>query len=137
MVSEAFVTEFEQSWLPNLSDSGLKRLIVLLAEDSRLLINGSWLEDGARGCLATHAGWHHSRSGQYEEGGGEFWLGAVAGIQSAESLVIAEWDAATGEKARGMRASVLDMLVGERERRTDRVPVATAPATQPSGDPVA
>ena len=42
MLSQECVRELRTSWLPNISDAGLDRLIDLLEKDSPLLIHGSF-----------------------------------------------------------------------------------------------
>ena len=64
MLSQECTRELKTSWLPNITDVGLDRLIDLLEKGSPLLIHGSFTRSVPMGCLATHIAWHHPRTGQ-------------------------------------------------------------------------
>ena len=59
MLNHDCVRELEQSWLPNITDDGLKRIIELLPKDSPLLIHGCCSKAGPVGCLAPPFAWNH------------------------------------------------------------------------------
>lgn len=92
MLSQECVRELQTSWLPHITDTGLDRLIELLEQGSPLLIHGSFTRVVPQGCLATHIAWHHPRTAHLTQDAGIYWLSHVAGLNSATSLVIREWD---------------------------------------------
>ena len=53
------LTEFRTHWLPNVSDTGLSRLVSLLESQSPLLIRGAFVHAVPMGCLASHIAWNH------------------------------------------------------------------------------
>ena len=55
MLSPEFRKELRSSWLPNLTDCALSRLIDLLEKASPLLISGCFTRAVPMGCLASHA----------------------------------------------------------------------------------
>jgi hypothetical protein len=117
MLPEGAVRELQTHWCPNLTDAGLDRLIQLLESDSPLLIHGCFTRAMPMGCLATHAAWHHPRTGHLTQEAGIAWLTRVAGLNPATSQVIREWD------SRGAvwqaRAELLEFLRTERETRDE------------------
>ena len=62
MLSKECVRELHSSWLPNMTDEGLRHLIDLLEKGSPLLIHGSFTRAVPMGCLATHIGWNHPQT---------------------------------------------------------------------------
>src|SRR5579884_2273472 len=92
MLSPECVRELHTSWLPNLTDEGLGRLIDLLEKGSPLLIHGSFTRSVPMGCLATHIAWNHPRTAHMTLDAGICWLNHVAGLNPATSHVIREWD---------------------------------------------
>src|SRR5918912_203193 len=92
MLSNECLPELRSSWLPNMSDKGLNRLIELLEKGSPLLIHGSFTRVVPMGCLATHAAWNHPRTAHLTVDAGITWLHRVAGLNPATSAVIREWD---------------------------------------------
>jgi hypothetical protein len=84
--------ELKSSWLPNITDVGLDRLIDLLEKGSPLLIHGSFTRAVPMGCLATHVAWNHPRTCKMTLDAGICWLNHVAGLNPATSHVIREWD---------------------------------------------
>src|SRR5437867_4031040 len=92
MLSQECVHELRTSWLPHLTDSGLRRLIDLLEKGSPLLIHGSFSRAVPMGCLATHAAWHHPATEHLTQDAGINWLHCVARLNPATSHVIREWD---------------------------------------------
>jgi hypothetical protein len=117
MLSEECLRELRGSWLPNITDDGLNRLIDLLEHDSPLLIHGSFSRATPMGCLATHAAWHHPCTARFHVDAGIQWLSGVAGLNPATSEVIRAWD---GRRSWEVRRDVMDILLEERRRRIDR-----------------
>jgi hypothetical protein len=117
MLSPESVRELQTAWLPNLTDTGLNRLIDLLEKASPLLIHGCFTRAVPMGCLATHAGWNHPRTAHLTQDAGICWLYQVAGLNPATSHVIREWDS-RGAHDWTVRAGLLEVLkAGRRERR--------------------
>src|SRR5262245_12338848 len=52
MLSPEFLHELHTTWLPNMTDAGVNRLIDLLEKNSPLLIHGSFTRAVPMGCLA-------------------------------------------------------------------------------------
>ena len=92
MLSPECVLELKSSWLPNITNVGLDRLIDLLEKDSPLLIHGSFTRAVPMGCLATQIAWNHPRTAKMTLDAGICWLNHIAGLNPATSLVIREWD---------------------------------------------
>src|SRR5688500_19544391 len=92
MLSHESLQELRSSWLPNISDTGLDRLIELLEKGSPLLIHGSFTRAVPMGCLATQVAWHHPATSHLTLDAGICWLHHVAGLNPATSHVIREWD---------------------------------------------
>lgn len=96
MLSQETLRELHTSWLPNITDAGLGRLVDLLEKGSPLLIHGSFTRAVPMGCLATHAAWNHPQTAHLTLDAGICWLNHVAGLNPATSLVIREWDRCAG-----------------------------------------
>src|SRR5581483_5933409 len=92
MLSQECLLELRSSWLPNMSDAGLDRLIDLLEKGSPLLIHGCFTKSVPMGCLATHVAWNHPRTAHLTIDAGINWLHRVAKLNPATSYVIREWD---------------------------------------------
>jgi hypothetical protein len=92
MLPADVVRELRTSWLPNVSDAGLDRVIELLEKGSPLLLSGRFTAALPRGCLATHIAWHHPAVAHRTLDAGVLWLTRVAGLNPATSTVIREWD---------------------------------------------
>ena len=92
MLSQECSHELNASWLPNITDAGLDRLIDLLEKGSPLLIHGSFTRAVPMGCLATHIAWNHPKTAQLTLDAGICWLNRIAGLNPATSQVIREWD---------------------------------------------
>src|SRR5262245_38788201 len=88
MLSPECVRELRSSWLPNITDAGLDRLIDMLEKCSPLLIHGCFTRSVPMGCLATHAAWHHPRTARLHLDAGIRWLNQVAGLNPATSHVV-------------------------------------------------
>src|SRR6516225_8596714 len=97
MLSKECLQELQTSWLPNITDAGLDRLIDLLEKGSPLLVHGCFTRAVPMGCLATHAGWNHPRTAHLTLDAGITWLHHVAGLNPATSHVIREWDCCSGQ----------------------------------------
>src|SRR5207244_8662074 len=109
MLSTESRHELQTSWLPNISEAGLDRLIGLLEKGSPLLIHGSFTRVVPMGCLATHIGWNHPQTAHLTMDAGICWLNHVAGLNPATSHVIREWDK-VGESDFELRADLLALL---------------------------
>jgi hypothetical protein len=122
MLSQDCVRELRSSWLPNLTDSGLDRLIDLLEKGSPLLIHGCFTRAMPMGCLATHAAWHHPETAHLTLDAGITWLHCVAGLNPATSHVIRAWDC-SGAHDYSVRSELLGHFKEERQARsgTERV----------------
>lgn len=92
MTLSGVTKEFSSAWLPNISDSGLLRIIQLLESDSPFLIHGAFVSSPPMGCLASHVAWHHPCTEQYDYEAGVIWLTKVAKLNPATSLVMQAWD---------------------------------------------
>jgi len=123
MLTEACAREFRDSWLPNITDAGLERLMELLRKGSPFLIHGCFTRAVPMGCLATHIAWNHPETADCTVDAGIHWLHRVAGLNPATSLVIREWDT-RGSRDWQLRSDLLDLLEQEIGRRR---PVATDP----------
>lgn len=116
MLSQECVLELRSSWLPNITDAGLDRLIELLEQGSPLLIHGCFTRAVPMGCLATHAAWHHPKTEHLTQDAGINWLHHVAGLNPATSKVIREWDR-QGPQDWQVRSELLVHFKEERARR--------------------
>jgi hypothetical protein len=128
MLSEECVRELHHSWLPNITDEGLDRLIELLEKGSPMLIHGSFTRAVPMGCLATQIAWHHPRTCHLTLDAGVSWLNLVAGLNPATSQVIREWDRA-GCANFQIRSDLLAIF--KEHRKTRRQP-QSAPAVSRS-----
>jgi hypothetical protein len=128
MLSQETLQELQSCWLPNMTDSGLDRLIDLLQKASPLLIHGSFSRAVPMGCLATHVAWNHPRTAHLNMEAGVTWLNRVAHLNPATSYVIREWDR-RGAHDFETRAELLAQLQEERNRRRQQQATpAEAPA---------
>ena len=116
MLSQECLRELQSSWLPNVTDAGLDRLIDLLQKGSPLLVHGCFTRAVPIGCLATHVGWHHPQTAHLTLDAGITWLHRVAGLNPATSHVIREWDC-RGSQNWDVRSELLSEFLQERERR--------------------
>jgi hypothetical protein len=119
MLSRESVCELRALWLPNITDSGLDRLIELLEKGSPLLVHGCFTRALPTGCLATHAAWHHPRTSHLTVDAGINWLHAVAGLNPATSSVVRDWDRA-GPHGLEVRFELLRLFKEERAARCER-----------------
>ena len=128
MLSQECVRELRSSWLPNITDAGLDRLIELLEKGSPLLIHGCFTRAVPMGCLATHAAWNHPRTAHLTLDAGINWLHSIAGLNPATSQVIREWDCC-GAHNWSVRAELLaELKEARRARRETRQPAPRLPA---------
>jgi hypothetical protein len=126
MLSNEVLNELSSQWLPNISDAGLERVIDLLDKGSPLLLAGRFTSALPTGCLATHIAWHHPAVCHRTEDAGILWLTRIAGLNPATSRVIREWDR-HDPRDWGLRRDLLDVLLGERQRRQRSPEVTEAP----------
>jgi len=116
-------SELRSSWLPNITEEGLNRLVDLLEKGSPLLIHGSFTRVVPMGCLATHAAWNHPRTAHLTLDAGISWLHRVACLNPATSHVIREWDRC-GSNSWEVRSELLTVLKEElSSRQQQRQPV--------------
>ncbi len=120
MLSKECVGELRRSWLPNVTDEGLDRIIDLLEKGSPLLIHGSFTRAVPMGCLATQIAWNHPRTTHLTLDAGVTWLNHVAGLNPATSSVIREWDRCAGADFE-FRAELLAMFKEHRLSRQRQV----------------
>jgi hypothetical protein len=116
MLSHEFVRELRSNWLPNVSDTGLDRVIELLEKGSPLLVHGRFTAALPMGCLASHFGWHHPSVCHRTLDAGVLWLTRVAGLNPATSSVIRAWDT-VGPQDWGFRQELSSLLREERAAR--------------------
>jgi hypothetical protein len=116
MLSGECVQELHNSWLPNVSNDGLNRLIDLLEKGSPLLVHGRFTGAVPMGCLASHIGWHHPRVCHRTIDAGILWLTRIAGLNPATSQVIRLWDT-TGPKSWPLREELAAIFRAERSAR--------------------
>ena len=116
MLSQECMHELKTSWIPNITDVGLDRLIDLLEKGSPFLIHGSFTRSVPMGCLATHIAWQHPRTAKMTLDAGVCWLNHVAGLNPATSLVIREWDRCA-EADFEVRSDLLAIFRQERDAR--------------------
>lgn len=130
MLSQETIRELRSSWLPNMTDSGLDRLIEMLEKNSPLLVHGCFTRAIPMGCLATHVAWNHPRTCHLTVDAGINWLHRVAGLNPATSYVIRDWDCRSAQDWE-LCGELLAVFAEERERRqnspcqpVNRLPVA-------------
>jgi hypothetical protein len=116
MLSQECLYELKTAWLPNITDSGLSRVIELLEKGSPLLIHGCFTKSVPMGCLATQVAWHHPRTSHLTIDAGITWLYRVAELNPATSLVVREWDR-QGAHNFEIRQDLLAEFAAERQRR--------------------
>ena len=113
------LTEFRTHWLPNVSDTGLSRLVSWLESQSPLLIRGAFVHAVPMGCLASHIAWNHPVTRNLDNAdAGVRWLTHVAGLNPATSAVILAWD----RECPLDRELQADLLTACREEQLRRVP---------------
>jgi hypothetical protein len=120
MLSQESLHELRTSWLPNLTDPALARLVDLLEKESPLLVHGCFTRVVPMGCLATHAAWHHPETAHLNAEAGITWLHVVAGLNPATSHVIREWDS-KGCRNWSLRQELLHIFRQEQQDRCGEV----------------
>ncbi len=128
MLSQNCVQELRSSWLPNITDAGLDRLIDLLEKGSPLLIHGCFTRAVPMGCLATQVAWNHPRTAHLTFDAGINWLHRVAGLNPATSHVIREWDS-RGSQNWEVRSDFITVFRQEQQRRHPKTP-SSAPMSE-------
>ena len=93
MLNHECVRELEQSWLPNITDSGLERIIDLLRKDSPLLIHGCFTK-----AVPMGVAWRRTLPGiilsrNIARSMPAFIVSTTSHLNPATSLIIREWDA--------------------------------------------
>src|SRR5260370_32586503 len=116
MLTPQCLGELQSAWLPNMSDSGLERLISLLENGSPLLVHGCFTRAVPMGCLASHLAWHHPRTAHLTLDAGITWLHQVAHLNPATSFVLREWDR-RGIHDLELRADLVAVLREEQQSR--------------------
>jgi hypothetical protein len=116
MLSPECLGELRSTWLPNVTDAGLDRLIDLLEKGSPLLVSGCFTKAVPMGCLATHVAWNHPKTAHLTLDAGITWLHRVAGLNPATSHVLREWDR-RGARDLELRADLLHLFRAERQAR--------------------
>src|SRR5205823_11581416 len=134
MLTQECTRELKSSWLPNITDVGLDRLIDLLEKGSPLLIHGSFTRSVPMGCLATHIAWNHPRTARHTLDAGICWLNSIAGLNPATSHVIREWDRCA-DCDYEIRCDLVAVFKEEREHRAQLT--TEAMPTNRIADPVA
>jgi hypothetical protein len=127
MLSGDCLLELQTTWLPNMTDNGLDRIIELLERASPLLIHGCFTRSIPMGCLASHVAWNHPETAHLNQDAGIMWLHHVAGLNPATSHVLREWDRG-GVRDLSVREELLDVFHQEKERRKQM----PAPTREPS-----
>jgi hypothetical protein len=119
MLSSECLGELRRAWLPNITETGLRRLLDLLDKGSPLLISGCFTRAVPMGCLASHIAWNHPRTARLTVDAGITWLHRVAGLNPATSEVLREWDR-RGAADLGLRAGLIAELRAELTARESR-----------------
>jgi hypothetical protein len=128
MLSHECVNELRSSWLPNITDAGLNRVIDLLEKGSPFLVHGCFTRAVPMGCLATHVAWNHPSTAHLTLEAGITWLHEVAGLNPATSHVIREWDSRSAQDWE-VRSELLHLFKEERLGREGKCkPVRRLPA---------
>ena len=125
MLSRDCLQELHTSWLPNITDAGLDRLVELLDRASPLLIHGCFTRAIPMGCLASHVAWNHPRTCELTQDAGIMWLHRVAHLNPATSHVLREWDR-SGHSDLGVREALLEVFREEKRRRLEALTEAAA-----------
>ena len=134
MLSPECLGELRSAWLPNITDTGLVRLLDLLQKSSPLLISGCFTRAVPMGCLASHIAWHHPQTSTLTIDAGITWLHRVARLNPATSFVLREWDL-RGASDVELRGELIAELKAEWNARRDRKQPGV-PAHEPACEPV-
>jgi hypothetical protein len=125
MLTRDCLQELHTSWLPNITDAGLDRLVELLDRASPLLIHGCFTRAIPMGCLASHVGWNHPQTCELTQDAGIMWLHRVAHLNPATSHVLREWDRC-GHADLNIRQALLEVFRQEQRRRQEATTEAVA-----------
>lgn len=121
MLTPECLRELRTSWLPNMTDAGLNRLIDMLEKGSPLLVHGCFTKTVPMGCLATQIAWNHPRTSHLTLDAGITWLHRIAGLNPATSQVLREWDRC-GVHNLELRADLLTVFRQEQQARATLKP---------------
>jgi hypothetical protein len=127
MLSPECLHELRARWLPNISETGLERLLDLLQKSSPLLVSGCFTRAVPMGCLASHIAWNHPRTAHLTIDAGITWLHHVAGLNPATSQVLREWDR-RGAADLTLRCDLIAELKAEVQARKELPPARSAPS---------
>jgi hypothetical protein len=116
MLNPECLGELRSAWLPNITDTGLDRVIELLEKGSPLLIHGCFTRAVPMGCLASHIAWNHPHTAHLTLDAGITWLHREACLNPATSAVLREWDR-RGPRDLDLRADLLGLFREERAAR--------------------
>lgn len=116
MLSAECLGELRSSWLPNITDAGLQRLLAMLEKGSPLLISGCFTRAIPMGCLASHIAWNHPATSRLTVDAGITWLHRIARLNPATSCVLRDWDR-RGASDIELRSDLVAELRGELDRR--------------------
>jgi hypothetical protein len=119
MLTPECLRELRTSWLPNITDAGLARVIELLEKRSPFLVHACFTRVVPMGCLASHIAWNHPRTQHQTLDAGIAWLFGVAGLNPATSHVLAAWDR-QGTRDPELCADLLGIFRREAEARANR-----------------
>jgi hypothetical protein len=125
MLASECLSELQSMWLPNITDTGLQRLLDLLEKSSPLLISGCFTRAVPMGCLASHIAWNHPRTAHLTIDAGITWLHQVAGLNPATSRVLREWDR-RGAADLTLRSDLIAVLKAEWHARKELKPTPTS-----------
>lgn len=121
MLSPECLSELRAVWMPNITDTGLHRLVEMLEKGSPFLISGCFTRAIPMGCLASHVAWNHPETAHLTVDAGITWLHRVAGLNPATSVVLREWDQ-RGADDLTFRGDLLAELRAEQRIRSGRKP---------------
>ena len=130
MLTQECLAELRASWLPNITEGGLRRLIELLETDSPYLIHGCFSRVVPMGCLATQIAWQHPETEHLTQEAGITWLHQVAGLNPATSAVLRVWDS-FGPHHPELREELLRLFQAELALR-QKQPVRRESSSHPS-----
>jgi hypothetical protein len=118
VLSPETLAELRAAWLPNMTDSGLERLLSLLEKGSPLLISGCFTKAIPMGCLASQIAWNHPATEHLNIDAGITWLHQIANLNPATSAVLRDWDR-RGARDFDLRADLIAELRREFDSRRD------------------
>ncbi len=122
MLSSECLHELRASWMPNMTDAGLDRLIELLEKGSPMLVHGCFTRTVPMGCLASHVAWNHPLTAHLTVDAGISWLHRVARLNPATSYVIREWDSRSADNWEVRADFLAELKAHRRGRQQDTKP---------------